>query len=137
MKAKPGPFIPPNFARLMSPTDRKAVGILSTEEVRQHADARHEDELQRDIVRLLDQRGLFFSRARMDKKTTVRVGMFDFTIYLPTGKFLAVEVKVKDGKLSMFQQKLFTEFWEKTGQVVHIIMSLEQMRILLNEHMPV
>ncbi len=133
-KVKKSTFIPPNFAKCMSPTDRRAMGVLTREEVKHHADHRREEALQKDMVHLLDQRGIFFNRARMDKKTTVRVGMFDFTVYLPTGRFLAVEVKVAGGKLSLFQEKLFTEFWQKTGQVVHIVTSLESFRQLLDEH---
>lgn len=120
----------------MSAADRKALGHagLTPSEAGQVADSRAEKELQTDCVKLLDQRGIFFTRARMDKRTSVRVGMFDFTIYLPNGKYLAVEVKVADGRLSIFQRKLFQEFWDKTGQVVHIVLNLEQFRQLLDEH---
>jgi len=120
----------------MSPADRQSFGggACLPEEIKAVADTSAETALQKNMVQLLDQRGIFFSRARMDKKTSVRVGMFDFTIYLPNGKYLAVEAKVSGGRLSYFQRKLFTEFWEKTGHVVHIIINLETFRQLLDEH---
>lgn len=118
----------------MSSEDRKSLGKagMTTHEASHSELRKAENILQVQIARLLDQRGIFFSRARMDKRTTVRVGMFDFTIYLPTGKYLAVEVKAPGGTLSQFQEKVFAEFWSKTGQVVHIVFNLEAFRQLLD-----
>lgn len=96
------------------------------------ADIRHETELQRDITRLLDQRGIFFARSRMDKRTSVRVGLFDFTVFLPDGRFLAVEAKVKGGSVKPEQQTLFAEFASKTGQQVHVVWNLQEFKQLLD-----
>lgn len=127
--------IPTHILKLMSREQRKNLGRagLTPDEVEHIVTARLEETLQKDMMRLLDQRGIFFNRARMDKKTTVRVGMFDFTVYLPSGKFLAVEAKAPGGGLSIFQRKLFTEFWEKTGQVVHIVQDLAGFQKLLDD----
>jgi len=129
-------LIPPHWIERLPLEERQRLGVAGfTPEVRAGKDQRRqEDELQKHMASLLDQRGIFFSRARMDKKTTVRVGMFDFTIYLPSGRFLAVEAKAPGGSLSIFQRKVFTEFWEKTGQVVHIVSDFEAFRQLLQDH---
>lgn len=126
--------LPDHVLRLMPKDDRAALGKSgrTIEECATVATHTTERVFQTHMVQLLDQRGLFFSRARMDKKTTTRVGMFDFTVYLPNGRYLAVEAKVDGGALSGAQQELFTEFWTKTGQVVHIVLNLEQFRALLD-----
>lgn len=133
MKAE---ILPNNVLKLMSPADRRLLGRagLTTAEVEHIVLERTEKQLQEDMIKLLDQRGIFFNRSRMDKRTTCRVGMFDFTIFLPNEKYLAVEAKVAGGALSLFQRKVFTEFWEKTGRVVHIVMDLDSFRKLLDEH---
>jgi len=59
--------------------------------------------------------------------------MFDFTVYLPGGNYLAVEAKVKGGKLSPEQSRVFGEFAGKTAHPVHIVWSLEEFRNLLDE----
>lgn len=97
------------------------------------ADKRAEKVLQNEMVRLLDQRGIFHSRARTDKSTTTRVGLFDFTIYLRGGRYMAVEAKVKGGRLSDSQTALFEEFHQKTGERVKIIWSLQEFKQLLDE----
>src|ERR1700691_6096614 len=89
------------------------------------ADTRSEKELQADMVKLLDQRGIFFVRSRMDKKTSTRVGMPDFVILISERVWIAVEVKVKFGSLSKEQITTFKDIEQKTGQCVEVVWSLD------------
>lgn len=96
------------------------------------ADKRAEKVLQNEMVRLLDQRGLFFVRSRMDKATSTRVGMPDFFIFSKLD-YLAVEAKVFGGRLSDSQKALFSEFRGLTGKQVFIVWSLPEFQRLLDD----
>lgn len=130
-----GTFLTNNLLKRLSPADRKSLGKagMTTDEGVRVFQHNYEKQLQSQMCQLMDQRGIFFSRSRMDKKTTIRKGMFDFTVYLPGGKFLAVETKAPNGHLSIFQQKIIKEFQDKTGEQVHIVMDLARFRQLLDE----
>jgi hypothetical protein len=99
-------------------------------------DSGSEKQLQDHMANLLNQRTLFYLRSRMDKKTTLPCGMPDFFIFLPNGRFLAVEAKVEGGKLSDDQKRVFDRFWAYTGHVVHIVWTFQQFVDLLNLHNP-
>lgn len=45
-----------------------------------------------------------FIRARSDQRSTIAEGANDFTIFMPSGRLLLVEVKSKTGKLSPVQR---------------------------------
>lgn len=55
---------------------------------------------QRVFSRLLSQRAIQFINPRSDQKSTIYPGHPDFTIFLPNGKTLMIEMKVPGGKLS-------------------------------------
>ncbi len=127
--------IPQNILRLMPKAHRAPLGkagVTTAEATAQHA-AREEKTLQDQMAALLRQRNLFFDWSRMDRKTTNRKGMPDFRIVLRGGKALMVEAKVPGGELSDAQREVFTEYWDKTGDVVHIVLRLEEFRELLDQ----
>lgn len=130
--------LPDALLRKIPKADRVAMGKAGRtfEEALASQLVKSEKELQLRCVQLCDQRNLFYIRARMDKKTTTRKGLFDMTVFLPSGKYLAVEFKIADGELREEQKECITEFWNKTGKVVHIIMSVAQFRELLDLHHP-
>lgn len=126
--------LPDKLLRLMPRESRAPLGKagMTNAEAQAKADTRAERELQTDMVNLLNQRNLFFDTLRMDKRTRSRPGRPDFYIFLPTGKALLVEAKVQGGELTEDQKRVFTEYWDKTGQVVHIILNLDQFKTLLD-----
>lgn len=128
-------LLPTSFLRKLPPAERKRLGKagLTPEDVAVVVETRAERELQNDMANMLRQRNLFFSRSRMDRKTTQRKGMPDFFIVLPGGRALMVEAKVEGGELREDQKTVFTEFWNMTGDVVHIVMSLPAFVALLDE----
>lgn len=123
---------PVNFLRRMSDKDRKALGKagMLPEEACAVADARSERELQKNIAQLLGTHGIFYVRARMDKKTTTKKGVPDFLFAVQrryttltvdgrteiTSTPCAWEIKHGDGKLSDAQkdvrEQLLKNGWE-------------------------
>lgn len=131
--------IPDAVYRLMAPEDRAQVGRPSCGAVTPSAPSSTEKttdtekQLQEQMANLLNQRNIFYVRSRMDKKTSLPCGMPDFFIFLPNGRFLAVEAKVAGGSLSDDQKRVFDRFWAYTGQVVHVVWSFQEFVELLNE----
>lgn len=124
--------------RRMDPEDRKSLGSagVTFAEAQAKASERDERAVQKLIAQDLNRRDLFFWQSRMDKATRTRKGMPDFMIVLPGGRALAMEVKMPGGLISDDQQKVFTEYWDKTGEVVHIVLSFADYHALLNKHVP-
>ena len=57
-------------------------------------------------------------------KSTIRKGAADFTIFLPPGRFILIECKARDGKLSK-DQLIFIKEMEMVGTKVHVVDSFE------------
>lgn len=127
-------ILPNNVLRRMSTEDRKPMGKsgITIQEAQAKGDLRREKDLQRNMENLLRQRNLFFVRSRMDRRTTTRKGTPDFIIILPRGRALMVEAKVEGGELSQDQKDVFTDYWNQTGNVVHIVLNLETFKQLLD-----
>jgi len=130
-------ILPENILKRMSPRDRSPLGKAGRTRAEANAacDRLRERELQDQIAQFLNLRDVHFSRSRMDRKTTVAKGYYDFSIVLPGGRHLAVEVKVPGGVISEDQKRLFDRYWDQTHHVVHIVFSLEQFVRLLDEQL--
>ena len=78
--------LPQSFLRRMEKSERKPLGKagILNEEAQALADRRSERQLQEQVAALCRQRNLFFIQSRMDKATTVKKGLFDFTIFYPS-----------------------------------------------------
>ncbi len=66
-----------------------------------------------------------FRHARTDKRTTEEIGVEDFTIFLPGGKTLHLELKAKDKKQTP-EQLAWAKQLEMLGHQVHVIRSMEE-----------
>lgn len=130
--------LPENILRRIPREQRAPLGKAGVTNAEANAkyDAKHERELQNDMVNLLSQRNICFDSLRMDKRTRSKNGRPDFYIFLATGKYLCVEAKMPTGSLSDDQKKWIDNFWHQTGQVVHIVKSLMEFRDLLDLHHP-
>jgi hypothetical protein len=93
--------IPEKVRKLMDAETRKDLGKAGMTQPEADAKfvARREKEIQENIAALLRQRGIWFSRQRMDRKSTAPVGTPDF-IFAVHGRACAVEVKTPEGVLS-------------------------------------
>lgn len=67
-------------------------------------DAKAEKEIQRQIDAWLRSQEFYFIRSRMDRKTSVQVGVPDFVV-CAYGAFIAFEVKTSTGRLSYDQER--------------------------------
>lgn len=92
--------IPDNILRRMEKAQRpKGNAGLTSEESEQKRIAKSEREIQEQIANLLRQRGIWFHRSRMDKRTTGPKGTPDF-LFAVDGRACAIEVKMPGKTLS-------------------------------------
>lgn len=69
--------------------------------------------------------GWYYRHARMDKKTTERIGVPDFTIALPGGRTAWIECKAKGGKVSA-EQAAAIAWLCKLGHIAKAVWSFEE-----------
>ncbi len=107
-------LLPDHVKTKISPRDRKAVlgkhGWTKAEQLEKNAN-QSEKELQDQIAGYLSQNGVYYTRSRMDKRTTNRMGTPDFLCCVPSGNqgvFLAIECKAKDRRPTKEQAE---EMW--------------------------
>lgn len=124
--------LPDNILRRMSPQDRKPMGKagMTSDEALTKAIARSERDLQGQISNWLNLKGIWFYNARMDKKTTAKVGTPDFllcfTEMVGSTEFrrpTALEVKFGNGRLSIEQEQTKRRM-EANGWRYHVVRSL-------------
>ena len=122
-------LIPGNIVRLMSPADRKALGILTPDERTAKADDRAEKELQRLCEQELSRRGIEY--IHLSFRAREKRGYPDLTFALD-GVPVAVELKSATGKLSPDQVKVMQRM-ERNGWRTHVVRSFEQFRKIIKE----
>jgi hypothetical protein len=96
-------MIEPNIAKLMSPEDQayyRQLGLMPDPEKSSRKVQLNELAEQRVFSRLMSQRRILFINPQSNKKSTIAVGHPDFTIFLPNGRLLLIEMKVPGGRLS-------------------------------------
>ncbi len=116
-------IVPDRIAALMSPADRKALGVLLPSERADRADARDEKELQKLCERELSRRLIPFSHYSF--RARERIGWPDLTFAMPaTGRFTAVELKSATGKLTQEQADTLADL-SRCGAAVYVCRSFE------------
>lgn len=99
-------IVPKNVWELMSAEDKKRYGHAHvTEEDIEKWHKGHEKEMHDQFSSWLDRNGFWkkYIHARMDKKTGIGKGVFDFTVW-DHGKIAFVEFKTDRGRLSEEQK---------------------------------
>jgi hypothetical protein len=76
-----------------------------------------------------------FRHARTDKRTTEEIGVEDFTIFLPGGKTLHVEVKARDEKQKK-EQLIWAKQLEMLEHRVFVVRDWESFLELTKEQTP-
>jgi len=98
-----------------------------------------EREMSRQFAAYLTQRELLFVCANPTKKSTIRVGWPDFSIFLPRqnslGVTIFVELKVKDGYLSK-DQVVCIESLQKASFPITVAYSLEAAIAFVRQYAP-
>ena len=111
-------YIPPNIARLMSPEDRKANGILTPEEERAQANLTLEREIHHQFGGWLYRHGFEdYYHSDPVRRPTIKSGLPDFGVYRDS-RIIWIEFKVHPNKLTQSQEECF----ERMGRNGNIIM---------------
>jgi hypothetical protein len=102
-------FVPKNIYELMDPQDQQLFQAgFTTSQDREKWHKGKEKELHDQFAGWLDRNGFLghYIHPRMDKKTGIGKGVFDFTIW-KAGRIAFVEFKTSAGRLSMEQRYFF------------------------------
>jgi len=89
-----------------------------------------ESEIHKQISRECHRRGFQAFHGVMGKRSRRTPGEPDYTIMLPHGKTLWVEVKTSSGNLSDDQERVAAHAWQ-LGHKVHVVRSFVEFRDLL------
>ena len=121
-------FVPDNISKLMSPADRKELGVLTPVERTAKADDKAEKELQRLCEQELSRRGIEY--IHLSFRAREKRGYPDLTFAM-NGTPIAVELKSAIGKLSEDQIRVMQRM-EQNGWKTYIVRSFEHFRGILN-----
>ncbi len=100
-------------------------------------EAKTEKELQNHCINWLRLHCHCYLQIPFGKKTGIRAGYPDITVFLPGGKVLLVEAKSPaGGELSEEQESFHAEYWAATGETVRVVRSLDEFRKLLTKESP-
>ena len=110
---------PDHFKTKLPDEERKALGKLgwTAEQAFERHLARKEKDLQDEVAAWLDINSIWYSRARMDKRSTLRKGTPDF-ICCVEGQFLAVECKSSIGRVTPEQDEEIKSIWACKGKAI-------------------
>ena len=89
-----------------------------------------ESEIHKQISQECHRRGLLAFHGAMHKKSARTPGEPDYTVLLPGGKVLLVEVKTTTGNLSEAQERVAGHAWQ-LGHKVHLVRKFEEFRDLV------
>lgn len=131
-------LISPKILRMMPEEERKRLGKagLTPEEHQAKTDAKRERELHDRIEALLRIRGITYVHSRMDKPSTIRVGLPDFMFCLPREKGfgipMAIEVKMPGEEPTPEQVQCMRELI-RDGWFVRVVRNEQQFIQALQE----
>jgi hypothetical protein len=127
-------LLPTNITRCMSPADQRACSPSgrTPAEARAAAVAKDERELQRQVANYLRLLGVWFSQARMDRRTTATVGTPDF-VFPYRGRYIAWETKCPWSRSLRPEQAFAREGIERQGGEWRLITTLAEAQAHLRE----
>jgi hypothetical protein len=94
-----------------------------------------ESEIHKQISQECHRRGLLAFHGAMHKKSARTPGEPDYTVLLPGGKVLLVEVKTSNGNLSEAQERVAGHAWQ-LGHTVHVVRRFEEFHDLVRKFEP-
>ena len=115
-------YQPDSFKSKLSTSERKKLGKhgMTATEARESYRSGQEKILQEDIAYWLALEGIWYTRSRMDKRSTTRRGVPDF-ICCVRGSFLAIEAKCADGRLSQCQRDEIERIQRSSGEIFAMV----------------
>ena len=118
-------LVPAHIARLMSPDDRKANGILTPEEEASAHNLTLEREIHHQFGGWLYRHGFEdYYHSDPVKRPTIKAGLPDFGVYRDS-RIVFVEIKVKPNGLSPAQEEVFGRMG-RAGNVILVCYSFEE-----------
>jgi len=120
--------IPDRLAKLMSPADRRALGLLVPEERQAKIQHQREADLQRLCESELSRRGIVY--LHLSWRAREKAGWPDLT-FCVNGRPLAVELKTTTGVVSDEQNRVLARM-EANGWQVAVVRSVDAFIGLLN-----
>lgn len=123
--------IPENVLRLMKPADRQRLGVMTSEEAMAAFVAKSERDIHKQIIDLLNLRGIAFARNRMDVKSTTTAGWPDFTLAV-NGIATALEVKFEKRDLDPEQVECIAKM-RANGWKVFVVRTLDEARAAIED----
>ena len=92
-----------------------------------------ESEIHKQITQECNRRGLLAFHGAMHKRSARTPGEPDYTILLPNGKVLLVEVKTSTGNLSEAQERVAAHAWQ-LGHKIHVVRKFEEFHDLVKQY---
>lgn len=122
--------IPEHILKRMNKEDRPdGIPGMTRSEIDQKNEIKSERQIQNQIYNYLTLLGIVFYNARMDKRSTIGVGLPDFAFAFH-GVPVALEVKALTGKVTEEQNKCQLKM-SLNGWQVYVVQSLSQVKIIL------
>lgn len=124
--------IPENILRAMPKEDRQRMGKdwRTWNEIQSDNMARDERTLQKQIAALLSLSDVWYSRSRMDKRTTNKRGTPDF-LFVWNGRPYAFEAKIGKAEPTNEQLDCHSQM-RRNGWLVFVVRSIEDVRAFLD-----
>jgi hypothetical protein len=129
-------ILPDKILRLLSPADRRSLGVagLTADEALDAARIKSERDLQNLIESYLNLRGVVAIRSRMDKKTRTKKGTPDFMLAL-RGHAVALEAKLPGEELRAEQADMMRKMTDEiNGWEWVTVNSLDAVKSLLHRY---
>lgn len=125
-------FIPPNIARLMSPADRKAYGVLTPDEQKQRSELTLERNIHHEFGKWL-YRHEFTDYYHSDpvKRPTIKKGLPDFGVYRDS-RIIWIEFKVHPNWLSQDQEECFQRMG-RNGNIIMICYASQEAEAIISK----
>ena len=96
-----------------------------------------ESELQKQCNDYLRSKGVLFyhrEKGRSHKQTAHSIGLPDLLIWLPKGRFVAVELKIEGGKVRP-EQTLCLQAFNYLGYTSYLVYNFQEFKIIVDNRM--
>lgn len=121
--------LPERVRRLVPKETRVELKAPTSAEVSEKQNTKREKELQENIANLLRQRGIWFFRQRMDRRTTGTVGWPDFT-FAVFGRPVVFECKLPGRRLTKEQDECLNRLMANGWRFAVIESEVEAVAVL-------
>lgn len=124
----------PDIGKVSTPAGTDSADVVRlAREIRSSPSIEREADLHEQIEGQCRLMGYFYVHARMDRPTTVGIGVPDFVIALPSGKTLWIECKAKSKKLTT-EQAAAQAWLRKAGHVAETVWTFSEFMAIVDQN---